>query len=199
MNQLRAWIVVTFLLAGNASFASQYQVGFKASHESMGAEFAYVTDSGYGSLSAGANIVINNDEYRMLRGCFLMTGDPFRPGLRYGIGFEPVLGSVDHPKDHAHDGDLFAVPFLFQMAFDLFTTDLRVPVDVTLEASFAPAPLTSHESRYYGGIKMAGEYRILTNAGITIEYRYMQAKFEHLDDEWRFSEHLYLIGYILRF
>ncbi|MBU0992487.1 MAG: hypothetical protein KJ737_08345 [Proteobacteria bacterium] len=190
-------VVIVFMLGG-ISFASQYQIGFKASHEAVGAEFNYIRESGYGSLSTGVNILFNDDEYTILKGNFMLSGDPFLPGLRYGVGFEPIIGKIENRKG-SRDGDLLAFGFLFQMAYDLYSSQWKVPVDVIMDLCFAPDPLTSNESTLYTGVKACVEYRILINASISCEYRYTRADFEYSGRDWELSDHIYLLGYTMRF
>lgn len=178
--------------------AAQYQIGFRASHEAVETDFTYIRESRHGALSTGIGLVYNKDDYTILRGGFMLASNPFLPGLRYGVGFEPAAGKIDKNND-THDGDLLAFGFLLQMAYDLYTSDLKVPVDLLAELTYAPDPLTSHESTMYGGARLSGEYRILTNAGISFEYRYLRVTFDDKGGDWTMSDHIYLLGYTMRF
>lgn len=199
----KAFVLGLFLvfLFNGMGVANQFQLGFKANQAALGADFGYTYRTDYGAFVSGANVVLNNDsedEYKILRGKIFVTTDPLLPGLRYGIGFESMLGLVEDEK-RGWEGDLFALGFLFHMGYNHHSGKSQIPADVALEITLAPDPLTSNDTELYWGFNAGVEFGILNNASISLEYRYMNIEFETHSTDWHVSDGLILLGYTIRF
>ncbi|BCS99208.1 hypothetical protein DSLASN_48400 [Desulfoluna limicola] len=173
-------IVASFLLLSSTSvFAEGLSFGILANNRVVGTHVGLLTSSPYGALEVAGSLIYNKDRYTIGSGLVSVQSDNLSPGLRYGLGFKYVNGTMKS-KDKNHRGDLSAVGFNLGGAYELPATinPFSIPIEVTLNGTLAPKSITFDETNGYMDFTAGLRFYMLENAYLALTHSYIEAEFD---------------------
>jgi len=193
-------IVASFLLLTSTSvFAEGLSFGILANNRVVGTHVGLLTSSPYGRLEVAGALTYNKDRYTIGSGLVSVKSDNLSPGLRYGLGFKYVNGTMKS-KDKSQRGDLSAVGFNFGGAYELPATinPFSIPIELTLDGTLAPKSITFDETDGYMDFTAGLRFYLLENAYLALTHTYIEAEFD-TGDSWTRYVNETAVGVVLTF
>jgi len=176
----------------SVSFAGPYDLEVNVGSSVLEARFNATLPLEQNNLTTGIGVIYNDDDYKIADVKLALGGEAFLPELTFELGFKGLLGNME--KDYK-DGDLMAVGFLLLGKYVIPEIILPIPVDVSAGFAFAPDPLCFSDSEKYLEFRTGLDFHIITNAIITLGYRYIKADFDNNYGQWDTSDGTLFIGY----
>jgi hypothetical protein len=179
MKRLSIIVASFLLLTATSVFAEGLSVGISANNRVVGTNVGVLTSSPYGTLEFGGGFWYNKDRYTIGSGLISVKSDNLSPGLRYGVGFKYVMGTMKK-KDETERADLSALGFNFGIAYELPATinPLSLPIELTLDLTLAPKSITFEETEGYKDVTAGLRFYLLENAYVALNYTYIDAEFD---------------------
>lgn len=200
MKRLMVIVTTFLLLSASPLFAEGLSFGISANNRVVGTHIGLLTSSPYGTMELGTGLTYNKDRYTIAHGLVSVKSDNLSPGLRYGLGFKYVMGSVKS-KDRSRRGDLSAVGFNFGVAYELPATvnPLTIPIEVTFDGTLAPESIAFGESKGYSDYMLGVRFYIIENAYISLTHTYIDAEFKTSGSSWSRYINETMVGVVLTF
>jgi len=172
-------IPATLLLTGSSSSAEGLSFGVLANNRAVGTNIGLLTSSPLGTLEIGGGLIYNEDRYTIGSGLVSVKSDNLSPGLRYGVGFKYVMGSMKD-KDRSERADLSALGFNFGVGYELPATinPFSVPIEVTADMTLAPESITFEDTDGYMDITLGLRLYLIENAYVILSHTYIDAEFD---------------------
>ena len=179
MKRLSVIVASFLLLTATSVFAEGLSFGIAANNRVVGTNIGVLTSSPYGTLELGGGLMYNKDRYTIGSGLVSVKSDNLSPGLRYGLGFKYVNGTMKN-KDRTERGDLSALGFNFGIGYELPATinPLSLPIELTFDATLAPKSITFEETNGYKDFSAGLRFYLLENAYVSLIYTYIDAEFD---------------------
>lgn len=179
MKRLSIIVASLLLFTATSVFAEGLSMGISANNRAVGTSIGLLTSSPFGTVELAGGLTYNEDRYTIGSGLVSVKSDNLSPGLRYGLGFKYVMGSVK-TKDRSQRGDLSAVGFNFGAGYELPATinPFSVPIEVTLDATLSPESITFDETEGYKDFTAGLRVYLLENAYVALTHTYIDAKFD---------------------
>ena len=192
MKRIIGQIVCFTLIMTSVSFAGPYDLEVNVGSSVLEARFNATLPLEQNNLTTGIGVIYNDDDYKIADVKLALGGEAFLPELTFELGFKGLLGNME--KDYK-DGDLMAVGFLLLGKYVIPEIILPIPVDVSAGFAFATDPLCFSDSEKYLEFRTGLDFHIITNAIITLGYRYIKADFDNNYGQWDTSDGTLFIGY----
>ncbi|MBW1614032.1 MAG: hypothetical protein JRJ57_08690 [Deltaproteobacteria bacterium] len=192
MKRIIGQIVCFTLIMTSVSFAGPYDLEVNVGSSVLETRFNATLPLEQNNLTTGIGVIYNDDDYKIADVKLALGGEAFLPELTFELGFKGLLGNME--KDYK-DGDLMAVGFLLLGKYVIPEIILPIPVDVSAGFAFAPDPLCFSDSEKYLEFRTGLDFHIITNAIITLGYRYIKADFDNNYGQWDTSDGTLFIGY----
>lgn len=145
------------------------------------------------SLNIGAGFLHSSNDYWISNLSIAIMDEIFISALTLGVGFDSSFGEIEiGDKDY----DLLALGFLVTGQYDFrrISSVLSIPVCTYTSFSFSPDPLGFKDTTKYIKFTFGIDTYIVTNAAITVGYRYIEARFDIDPGELKRSEHAVFFG-----
>lgn len=179
MKRLSAIVASFLLLTATSVFAEGLSLGIAANNRVVGTNIGVLTSSPYGTLELGGGLMYNKDRYTIGSGLISVKSDNLSPGLRYGVGFKYLNGTMKN-KDRSDRAGLSALGFNFGVAYELPATinPLSLPIELTFDATLAPKSITFDDTDGYKDFMAGLRFYMLENAYVALNYTYIDAEFD---------------------
>ncbi|VFQ42700.1 hypothetical protein [Desulfoluna butyratoxydans] len=172
-------ITASLLSFGSSASAEGLSLGISANNRAVGTNASMLTSSPLGTLEVGAGLMYNEDRYTIGSGLVSVKSDNLTPGLRYGLGFKYVLGSMKN-KAKTERADLSALGFNLGAGYELPATinPFNIPIEVTGDMTLAPESITFDETKGYMDFTVGLRFYLIENAYLTLTHTYIDAEFD---------------------
>ncbi|SCX79082.1 hypothetical protein [Desulfoluna spongiiphila] len=172
-------VTATLLITVPSASAEGLSFGISANNRAVGTNVSMLTSSPLGTLEVGGGLMYNEDRYTIGSGLVSVKSDNLSPGLRYGLGFKYVLGSMKS-KDKSQRADLSALGFNVGAGYELPATinPFNIPIEVTADMTLAPESITFDETDGYMDFSVGLRFYLLENAYVTLTHTYIDAEFD---------------------
>lgn len=179
MKRLSAIVASFLLLTATSVFAEGLSLGIAANNRVVGTNIGVLTSSPYGTLELGGGLMYNKDRYTIGSGLISVKSDNLSPGLRYGVGFKYLNGTMKN-KERSDRAGLSALGFNFGVAYELPATinPLSLPIELTFDATLAPKSITFDDTDGYKDFMAGLRFYMLENAYVALNYNYIDAEFD---------------------
>ncbi len=200
MKRLTVIVISSLLLTASSLFAEGLSFGISANNRVVGTQLGMLTSSPYGTLELGTGLTYNKNRYTIAHGLVSVKSDNLSPGLRYGLGFKYVMGSVRN-KERSRRGDLSAMGFHFGVAYELPATinPLTIPIETTFDGTLAPESISFGESEGYADYVLGVRFYIIENAYVALTHTYIDAEFKTGGTSWSRYINETMVGVVLTF
>lgn len=180
----------------SASYAVQYELEMNVNNRTFEGALGYSTLLNENTLGTRFNYIYKKDRYKK-GGGELMLGNRFLSDrLDIRLGFNGIYGKI---TDLNKNPEISNIGFVLQGEFTLPEKDLPFPIVVGNKISIAPEPMSFEETKTHFQYRAHADFNILSNAGLTMGYRYFKTEFEDNFYKDHYSEHSLFIGYKLKF
>lgn len=195
MKKIVAFAIALVCVGAGTANAETYRAELNASSSAVFAGIQskqYVTE-GYAKCGASAMYVdTTKKEYSVFDLRLMVGSETLLPDLNFEVGFKGILGSAEDKRD---DGSMGAVAFTGIAAYRLPQSLSPIPVQLSLELSGAPRPLSFLDSKNYFDVKTGVDVYIVENAALQLSYRYYSIEL----DGWDFKDDRLMVGIAIEF
>jgi hypothetical protein len=196
MKKIIVQIVFITILASTTSFASMYDLELNASRSDVEARYSANLPLDTGIFSTGLGVIYRDDDYRIADMKLTLGKKLLAPELRLSLGIKGVLGNVERDQK---EGDLMAVGVLAEARYPIPQTISPIPIEVSGGVSFAPDPFCFSDSERYLEVRTSLDFRVVENGAIILGYRYIHARLDDDQGQWKISDAVFFVGYRLRY
>lgn len=194
----RIAIAIALLLISSTAWAEGLSLGLTANNRVVGANMGFLTSSPYGAVEVSGGLTYNKNRYTITDGVISVKSDSLSPGLRYGLGFKYVFGTVDS-KGGVREGDLNALGFNVGLSYELPATinPSATPVEFTLYGTLSPKSISFDETESYRDYTVGLRFYIIENAHVALTHSYIDVEFSNGGSTWDRYVNETMIGIVL--
>jgi hypothetical protein len=181
--------------AGAESYRVELHAGGSSIHAGMDAK--YYVNRGY--LKVGGDLVYSDDDdekYTLGDVRVLVGSETLHPGLEVELGFKGLVGKAE---DHGEDGELAGIGFMGAVAYKLPEYISPIPIEVWLNMTGAPEPLSFADLETYFDFKTGVSFYIVESAAAVVSYRYHSLDVEEHGDDYDIRDDTFTVGLQINF
>ena len=194
----RIVLVISLLLMTSTAWGEGLSVGLTANNRVVGAECGFLTSSPFGAVEVAGGVTYNKDRYTITNGLVSVKSDSLSPGLRYGLGFKYVMGSVKN-KPRTEEGDLSAIGFNLELSYELPATinPSSTPIELIFDTTLSPESISFDETESYMDFTSGLKIYLIENAYVSVTHTYLNMEFENGGRTWDRYINETMVGIVL--
>ncbi|MDJ0782730.1 MAG: YfaZ family outer membrane protein [Desulfosarcinaceae bacterium] len=183
------------VMAGAESYRVELHAGGSSIHAGMDAK--YYVNRGY--MKIGGDLVYSDDDdekYTIGDVRFLVGSETLYPGLEVELGFKGLVGKAE---DEGDDAEVAGLGFMGAVAYKLPEYIAPIPIEVWLNMTGAPEPLSFADLESYFDFKTGVSFYIVESAAAVVSYRYHSFEVEENGDDYDIRDDTFTVGLQINF